>query len=232
MSDAEIIMLFVVAGAVLSLNPTNIAIFSGLLAGSLGKGHHKMQQHVVAVTFLLTTFCLYAIVGSVLILFLDLLSLRALQNIGLVTGFVCTVWGIVNIKSYYWYGKHRDVSVRLAKILHTRTVKKNDPTSAALLGITAGYAALPSIGVPMLAFSVIFSLIKPGVANIMLILAFILILPLIVIFALSLQKLKLSSVLKWKEDSKGVFRLSIGLTTIVFGWILFLILNGSMGIEL
>lgn len=232
MSSEQLLVLFVVAGALLSLNPTNIAIFSGLLAGSLGKGHQRIEQHVVAISFLITSFCLYTIVGSMLVVLLSLFSLEALQTVGLVVGIICTLWGLVNIKNYYWYGRHRDVSLRLSKTLHTNTVKKNDLGSAVLLGLTAGYAALPNLGAPLLAFAVIFSLVRPDTTSSIPLLAFILVLPLLIIFILNLRGLKVSSVLKWKEDSKGVFRLGIGLTTIALGWILFLILNGSTGFAL
>lgn len=230
MSNTSLITLIIVTGALLSLNPSTIAIFSALLAGSLGKGHSKVERHGVALSFLLASFFMYTIFGSLLIIFFNLFSHRALLNLSLVIAIVGVLWGLVNIKDYYWYGKHRDISVRLAKTLHNRTVKKNDPISASMLGLIAAYAALPNIGIPLISFAAIITLIRPYNTNLMLLLACMLILPLVIIFMVSLNGLKLSSVLKWKEDSKGVFRLCIGLTTIFLGWILFLILNGSIAV--
>lgn len=229
MSNASLICLIVTAGIFLSLNPSTIAIFCALLAGSLGKGHSKLDRHSVAISFLLATFFFYTIVGSLVIIILNSLSHQLMQNVALIVGFAGVVWGIMNIKEYFWYGKHRDISIRLANTLHHKTVKKNDPVNAGVLGFIAAYAALPSVGIPLLALSCIITLTKPYDTTSMLALGATLIAPLIIIFILSSRGLKLSSILKWKEDSKGVFRLCIGLTTIIISWMLFLILNGSLG---
>jgi hypothetical protein len=39
---------------------------------------------------------------------------------------------------------------------------------------------------------------------------------------------KLSSVKKWKEESKGAMRLFIGLLLVALGWLLILIANGTI----
>ena len=122
MSNTSLIALIVVTGALLSLNPSTIAIFSALLAGSLGKGHSKIERHGVALSFLLSSFFMYTIIGCLLIIFLNLFSHLALLNISFAIAIASVLWGLVNVKDYYWYGKHRDISVRLAKTLHNKTV--------------------------------------------------------------------------------------------------------------
>jgi hypothetical protein len=39
---------------------------------------------------------------------------------------------------------------------------------------------------------------------------------------------KLSSVKKWKEESKGVMRLFLGFLLVALGWLLILIANGTI----
>jgi|GEM_PF-671474 len=230
MSDTSLLSFVVVVGIFLSLNPSTLAIFSALLAGSLGKGHSKFERHGVAMSFLLILFALYVTLGAALIIALNALSGDALKNVALGIAAIGALWGLIDVKEYYWYGKHHDISIRLAKTLHHRTVKKNDPLSALLLGITTAYAALPSLGVPLLATSTIIALARPYNTNLMLVFGAILVLPLILIFILSMRGLKISSVMKWKEDSKGTFRLCMGLTTILVSWVILLILNGSLGV--
>jgi len=50
--------------------------------------------------------------------------------------------------------------------------------------------------------------------------------PLLFILFIVAGGAKLTSVQKWKEDSKGTMRLAIGLLLIALGWILMLIANG------
>jgi cytochrome c biogenesis protein CcdA len=63
----------------------------------------------------------------------------------------------------------------------------------------------------------------------MLLFAFCLITPLVFIYLYMARGLKISAVLKWKEESKGVMRLSIGLVHIILGWLVLLLLNGTLG---
>jgi cytochrome c biogenesis protein CcdA len=50
--------------------------------------------------------------------------------------------------------------------------------------------------------------------------------PLLFILGLVASGARLSAVQKWKEESKGVMRLGIGLLLIALGWLLILIANG------
>jgi hypothetical protein len=52
--------------------------------------------------------------------------------------------------------------------------------------------------------------------------------PLIIILLMVAGGAKISSVKKWKEDSKGVMRLFIGLLLVTLGWLLILIANGTI----
>lgn len=228
MDTTSLITITIVSGILLSLNPVSISIFTALLAGSLGKGRAKTQLHTIAVTYLLSLFVLYGIGGALIASWLSSVSQYTLLNIGLFIGLINIAWGLVYIKNFFWYGNKSDTPKHLTKILHVRTVKKNNPANSAQLALTATYATIPSVGIPMMAYATIMTIARPNESAWMLLLALILVLPLLAIFILTLRKLKLSAVLKWKQDSKAIFWLCIGLTCVVFSWLLFLLINGTL----
>lgn len=228
MDAASLFTITMVSALLLALNPVSISIFVALLAGSLGKGHSKSQQHIVALTYLLSIFTLYGLGGVLVLNWLYILDMRTVMHISLIVGVLSITWGIVATKDFYWYTRRGESPKHLTSALHKLTVKNNDPVNAAKLAITAAYATLPSVGIPLIAYITIISILKPGEPAWVLLFAAIVMLPLFVIFALSLRGLKLSAVIKWKQDSKAIFRLCMGLVSIVFGWLLFLLVNGTL----
>lgn len=232
MTNANLVVITLIAGLLLSLNPVSISIFVALLAGSIGKGHGKMRTSSTAVMYLLSLFALYALSGALLVIGFNLLELHSIQSLSTAIAIASIVWGLMNIKDFYWYGARHDAPKTVIRTLHSRTVKKNDPASAILLALTAAYATLPSVGIPLLAYSAIIALVRPGLLNWPVLFALMLMVPLVVIGALASTGLKLSAVIKWKEDSKAIFRLSMGLTMIVLGWLLFLLINGTLEVNL
>jgi len=229
-SESSLLLLVIVSGMLFSFNPTTIAICVALLMGSTGKGHTRAERHVIALSYLITLFIIIAIAGFLLVSLLVALPATVQLNVSLLLSIVGIVWGIVSIKDYYWYGSHRDISSRLARTLHTYTVKKNDPTSATILGFITAYATVPSIGIPLLLVSALVALSHPYKITFMACFAGMILLPLIIIFIAYLRGLTLSSVIKWKEDSKGTFRLVLGLSGIFLSWLILLSLNGTIAL--
>jgi hypothetical protein len=228
MTNASLVTITLVSGLLLSLNPVSISVFVALLSGSMGKGHSKIRTNITALCYLVSLFGLYTLAGMLLVIGFDLLDTRSVQNLGLAVASLSVIWGLMNIKDFYWYGPRRDAPGIVTKSLHSKTVKKNSPRDAIALALASAYATLPSVGIPLLAYSTIVALVRPGYLNWPILLALVLMTPLIVIAALTNSGLKLSAILKWKEESKAIFRLCIGITMVVLGWLLFLLINGTL----
>jgi cytochrome c biogenesis protein CcdA len=98
-----------------------------------------------------------------------------------------------------------------------------------LLGAFVAGVELPCTGAPYLAIITIlridFNLIAFGL---MVLYNLIFVAPLIVILIMVAGGTKISSVSKWKEESKGNMRLFMGLLLTCLGWILILIANGTV----
>jgi cytochrome c biogenesis protein CcdA len=88
---------------------------------------------------------------------------------------------------------------------------------------------LPCTGAPYLAVITILRIDFNMVAfGLMALYNFIFVLPLIVILFMIAGGAKISTVAKWKEESKGTMRLFMGLLLAVLAWILILISNGTI----
>ncbi len=230
MSSINMLVLLFAVGLLLSLNPFNLSVFSALLAGTLGKGHAKAKVHNVASTYLTVYWLATALLGVVLVLVLGHLPDKALQISALVVSGLVILWGTISLKNYFWPRLHFKVPSVWHDFLHKHTVKKHSTSSALVLSLSAYLISLGSIGLQLLALATIVALLTPQVPQWMLLPASCLVLPLIFIYQQILKGFRISALLKWKNDNGAMMRLSLSLVQIVLGWLILLILNGSIGV--
>ena len=55
--------------------------------------------------------------------------------------------------------------------------------------------------------------------------------PMLVLLTLIINGIRVSSVQRWKEESKGKMRLGVGLLLVVLGWVLVLTTSGGLSLE-
>lgn len=97
------------------------------------------------------------------------------------------------------------------------------------LGAFVAGVELPCTGAPYLAIITILRIDFNFQAFLLMVLYnFIFVLPLLIILFMVAGGAKISSVAKWKEESKGTMRLFMGLLLVSLGWILILIANGTI----
>ena len=228
MNSLGMIALLLAAGLILSLNPFNISVFVMLLAGSLDKAHSRAKIRLVAIAYLWLYWLLISALGVVLILLFGLLTAKALQIVALVVSGLVIVLGVVNLGQYFWNRPHKQLPRSVQRFLHTHAVKRNSPSSALVLASLAGWISLVSVGPHLLALAVIVSLLAPTEPLWMLLPAVALILPLKLIYLQVLRGYKTSTILRWKDESKLTMRLGFALVHIALGWLILLILNGSI----
>ena len=98
-----------------------------------------------------------------------------------------------------------------------------------LLGAFVAAVELPCTGAPYLAIITILRIDFNFIAFALMVLYnFIFVAPLLIILGMIVGGTKISSVSKWKEESKGTMRLFMGLLLVGLGWILILIANGTI----
>jgi hypothetical protein len=230
MNSLGIIVLLLAVGLLLSMNPFSISVFSSLLAGALGKGHPKAKMHMIALTYLLTYWFLTAVLGVILVIILASLPVSSLQSLALIVSGLTILWGMLALKNYFWNKPSSRIPMNLYGLLHTHTVKKSSPRSAMVLGIAACLISFGSIGLQLAALAIIISLLSPATPQWMLLPALCLILPLKLIYWQVLRGFKISAVLRWKNETRVIMRLGLALVHIALGWLILLILNGSIGV--
>ena len=138
--------------------------------------------------------------------------------------------GLLEIKDYFWYGRWFSLSIpgRLAKKLDKLASKVTVP-GMILLGVFVAGVELPCTGAPYLAIITLLS--QYFDFNAFLLLLYynvIFVSPLVVILGMVAAGKKLHEVKKWKQESRGVMRLLIGLMLVGMGWLLMLIANGTI----
>jgi hypothetical protein len=230
MSSISMLVLLLTVGLLLSLNPFNLSVFSVLLAGTLGKGHPKAKVHNVASTYLIVYWLATALLGIALVLILGHLPDKTLQTSALIISGLMILWGTISLKNYFWPRLHFKVPAVWHDLLHKHTVKRHSTNSALILSLSAYLISLGGIGLQLLALATIIALLTPEVPQWMLLPASCLVLPLIFIYQQILKGFRVSALLKWKSDSGAMMRLSLSLVQIVLGWLILLILNGSIGV--
>jgi hypothetical protein len=229
MSEQNVILLIIVASLVISLNLLSLSVFSALMAGSMGKGHGRKRLSGIVLMFLITFVALLGLLGVTLIRMFNVMTLDLLASLGLAIATGAVIYGLVSVKDFFWYNKRPKLPGSIYSVLHSRTVKQNNLFSAANLGLVTAFTALGSMGIQLLCLIAIFSMFRYEPVALMLIPALCIALPLLILFILVIKGTKISAILKWKEDTKNLMRLNNGLVSITLGWILFLILNGSIG---
>ena len=98
-----------------------------------------------------------------------------------------------------------------------------------LTGAFVAGVELPCTGAPYLAIITILSTNFNLTAFLLLVLYnIVFVLPLVVILLMVAGGTKLPAIKMWKQESRGVMRLAIGLLLVGLGWLLILIANGTI----
>lgn len=229
MTDQTIILVMIISGILLSLHPLLLSVFIALIAGAFGKNKQRSSVYTIAGSYILALSVVVGLLGLGLSMLANSLSSSTLYRVGLATGIVAVLWGLFSAKDYFWYGSHPRTPGHITELLHRRTTDQISAGSALVLSFAAAYAALFTIAIPVAALSIISSLVRPLQPSWILIFVIGLSVPLVSVLIAAGRGLKLSAILRWKEDNKAILRLSIGLLNIILGWIIFLLLSGSIG---
>jgi hypothetical protein len=222
-------ILLVIISLLIALNPVTIAIFTSLLAGGYGKKASKTHIHATALAYIIVFSSIFILSGAAWLHLLSAVSLSALERLAFLNAILCIIWGTISLKDFFWYTSRTSAPKFIAHSVHKRTIKNHEPISAGVLALTSAYAVTPSIGIPFIGLLTFCALLGIFTISAPIVITLMLILPLLVIFILSLRKMRLSAVMKWRQDSKMTFRLTIGLTTVFIGWLILLVLNGTLG---
>lgn len=180
--------------------------------------------------YIFAIFLTYLLAGLGLLYFLASIPLFVTEYISIIVGTLIIIFGLVEIKDYFWYGRGFSLAVPVYFAKKINNLAKNISVPGVM--ITGAFVAgveLPCTGAPYLAIITVLSVNFNLLAFLMLVLYnVVFVLPLVIILALVAAGLKLHLVKAWKQESRGLMRLAIGLLLVGLGWLLILIANGTI----
>lgn len=218
------------SAAIDSINPCAIGVLILMMSVILGQKHSVGRMLLLGGIYIFAIFLTYLLAGLGILYFLASIPLFVTEYISIGVGSLIILFGIVEIKDYFWYGKGFSLSIPTIFTKKIHEVAKNVTIPGVFLaGIFVAGVELPCTGAPYLAIITVLSLNFNLVAFLMMVLYnIIFVLPLVVILILVAGGLKLHLVKQWKQEARGVMRLAIGLLLVGLGWLLILIANGTI----
>jgi len=234
MFDLPTLGVVVGAAAIDSINPCAIGVLILMVSVILSGGREKNSTSrllKLGSAYIFAIFATYLIAGLGLVYFFSAIPIVLAEYLSLFVGALVVSAGILEVKDFFWYGKGFSLQIpsKFAKRIHEMSSEKSTVGGVMLLGAFVAAVELPCTGAPYLAIITILRIDFNFAAFLMMILYnVIFVMPLIVILLMVAGGTKVSVVSKWKEDSKGVMRLFMGLLLLGLGWILILIANGTI----
>jgi len=229
MLDLPTLGLVVASAAIDSINPCAIGVLILMVSVVLGSGKSIKRLLLLGGAYIFAIFITYLVAGLGLVYFFSAIPIVIAEYLSIAVGFLVIFAGMLEIKDFFWYGKGFSLQIphKMAMKIQEMSHSKLSIAGVMLLGAFVAGVELPCTGAPYLAIITVlridFNLTAFGL---MVLYNLIFVAPLIIILALVAGGAKISSVQKWKEESKGLMRLGIGLMLIALGWILILIANG------
>lgn len=229
MLDLPTLGLVVASAAIDSINPCAIGVLILMVSVVLGGGKSVGRLLVLGGAYIGAIFFTYLIAGLGLVYFLSEIPILIAEYLSIAVGILVILAGMLEIKDYFWYGKGFSLQIPhyFAMKIQEMSTSKTTVIGVMLLGAFVAAVELPCTGAPYLAIITVLRINFDLTAfGLMVLYNLIFVAPLIIILAMVAGGAKISSVQKWKEESKGAMRLGMGLLLIALGWILILIANG------
>ncbi len=231
MLDLPTVGLVITSAAIDSINPCAIGVLILMVSVILGQGGSTRKLLVNGLAYIFAIFLTYLVAGLGLVYFFAAIPIIIAEYLSLAVGGLVILAGILEIKDYFWYGKGFSLQIPkyFANKIHEYSTTKTSLIGIMFLGAFVAAVELPCTGAPYLAIITILRIDFTIWAFLLMVLYnLIFVAPLLVILFMVAGGTKLSSVSKWKEESKGTMRLFMGLLMAALGWILILIANGTI----
>lgn len=229
MLDLPTLGLVVTSAAIDAINPCAIGVLILMVSVVLGTGKSVKRLLMLGSAYIFAIFMTYLVAGLGLVYFFSSIPIVIAEYLSIAVGLLVIMAGMLEIKDYFWYGKGFSLQIPhyFAKKIQEFSTSKTTVAGVMFLGAFVAAVELPCTGAPYLAIITVLRVNFDFTAfGLMLLYNLIFVAPLIIILAMVAGGAKVSSVQKWKEESKGTMRLALGLLLIALGWILILIANG------
>ena len=174
----------------------------------------------IGAIYIIAVYFTYLLTGLGLVWFQGALITAGLGvYLGYVVGIILLVFGALEIKDFFWYGKGYSLAIPAR---FTSTIKERAAgvtvAGAVVLGIFVSMVELPCTGGPYLAITAVLASSFDMLAFYYLVLYnLVFVLPLIIIVLLAAFGVRYESMKSWKQGNKKWMRLFAGVLLVLFG---------------
>lgn len=231
MLDLPSLGLVITSAAIDSINPCAIGVLILMVSVILGQGGGTRKLIVNGLAYIFAIFTTYLLAGLGLVYAFATIPIVVAEYLSLAVGSLVILAALLEIKDYFWYGKGFSLQIPkyFANKIHEYSTTKTTTFGVMLLGAFVAVVELPCTGAPYLAIITILRIDFNFTAFLLMVLYnLIFVAPLLIILFMVAGGANISTVSKWKEESKGTMRLFMGLLLAALGWILILIANGTI----
>jgi len=210
--------LVLVTGLLDGVNPCAFAVLLFLLMFLLEVSNNRRRMLKAGIAYVSAVYVTYFLAGLGLLIVIQVSGLSGI--IVKVAAVLAIIFGLVNVKDYFWYGKGFTLKIPgITKgVIENLTRKANIP-AAIVLGFLVSMFELPCTGGVYLAIIALLadSVSRAKAIGYLLMYNLMFILPLIVIIILVLKGLKTEHIEKWRSAKKNVMKLVLGLLLLLLG---------------
>jgi cytochrome c biogenesis protein CcdA len=218
------------SAAIDSINPCAIGVLILMISVMMSGKKSLGRMLLLGGLYILAIFVTYLLAGLGILYFLASIPLFVTEYLSIVVGSLVILFGLIEIKDFFWYGRGFSLAIPVVFAKKIHVMAKNISVPGVILtGAFVAGVELPCTGAPYLAIITILSTNFNFTAFMLLVLYnVVFVLPLIVILLMVAFGVKLNVVKAWKQESRGLMRLAVGLLLVALGWLLIMIANGTI----
>lgn len=222
--EATMLTIPILVGAALvdSINPCAFGVLIFLLTYLFKAVPDRRRIFAHGIAYITGVFLTYLIAGLILLPFLQQFG-RTASAVYLVLAACLIIFGLLEIKDFFWYGKGPSLSIlpNAARRIEYYTQKVNRNIAVSFfLGIFVALVELPCTGAVYLGVLALFSISGIQINTLLMLIMYnlIFVLPLIVILYFTFQGMQATALESWRKKYRRHMRLAIGLLLVAMGW--------------
>jgi hypothetical protein len=227
------LVVVVISALVAACNPYTLGVLTLLVSVIYGGGHSSRRVLGLGLTYIITLFTIAFFGGMGLLYLFTLLPLMAANYLTLGIGILVVCGGLLEIKDFFWYGQGLSLRAPQVAAKGIRSLTKQHPGlwNAAVLGLFVAIMSSPGSSASYFAaITLLQDSFDTRAINLLGLYCGIFVLPMIILLALILSGVRVSTIQHWKNDTKGRMRLGVGLLLIALGWTILLIGSGVLNL--
>lgn len=223
----EVALMLLICGFIVGLNPSVISVLISLLASLFGEGNSKSRVAIIAFAYLETTFVLYLGFALFATVAVNELNNSGFEYFGLFIGLALVACGIYEIIAAH-LNSHNNHRRHLSAALHKHTVKHISAASVITAALLTAIRNFGSTLLPVIGASYILAFLYSPQLGFVAILPIAALLPMAILSVVAVNKIKISALMKWKNDNAVTFKTWAGAVLVILGWVIWLLINGSL----